>query len=153
METNEVPADELTADDKARLSSALQELEAAKARVQRDARIVQEETREKLVAELLPLLDNFDRAIAAAEQSGDAAAVVDGVRMLRRQFETILAGYGLVRFDAIGAPFDPNVHDATSMLPVPDPSQDRRVVDQLQPGYMFGDRLLRPAKVIVGRYV
>ena len=138
--------------DRERLGSALQELEAAKARVVRDARSVHDETRSKLVAELLPLLDNFDRAIAAAESNGDAPAVIEGVRLLRRQLETVLLGYGLVRFDAVGAAFDPSVHEATNMIAVADQDQDRRVVDQLEPGYMFGDRLLRAAKVVVGRY-
>ena len=105
------------------------------------------------MAELLPVLDNFDRAIAAAESNGDAPAVVDGVRMVRRQLENARSGYGLVRFGAVGAAFDPSVHEATNMMAVADPDQDRLVAGQIEPGYMFGDRLLRAAKVIVGRYV
>lgn len=139
--------------DRERLARAVNELEAAKARIQRDARIVQEETRSKLVSELLPVLDNLDRAIAAAEANRNAAAVVDGVRLVQRQLETVLLGYGLVRFDAVGAVFDPTVHDANSMIVVADASQDRRVVAQLEPGYKFGDRLLRAAKVVVGKHI
>ena len=146
-------AEEAIAHDRARLASALRDLEAAKARVERDASSVHEQTRSKLVAELLPVLDNFDRAIAAAEANGDAPAVVDGVRMVRRQLENVLTGYGLARFDAVGAAFDPSVHEATNMVAVADPDQDRLVAEQVEPGYMFGDRLLRAAKVIVGRYV
>ena len=152
METNHTE-EESVALDRARLATALQNLEAAKARVERDADSVHEETRSKLVAELLPVLDNFDRAIAAAEANGDAPAVVDGVRLVRRQLEHVLLGYGLSRFDAVGAAFDPSVHEATNMIAVADPDQDRRVVDQLEPGYMFGDRLLRAAKVVVGTHV
>jgi len=139
--------------DRERLARAVNELEAAKARIQRDARIVQEETRSKLVSELLPVLDNLDRAIAAAESNGNAVAVVDGVRLVQRQLEAVLLGYGLVRFDAVGAVFDPMVHDANSMIGVADPSQDRRVVAQLEPGYKFGDRMLRAAKVVVGKHI
>ena len=104
------------------------------------------------MSELLPLLDNLDRAIAAAESSGDAPSVVEGVGLVRRQFEAVLQGYGLVRFDAVGAAFDPRIHDATFMLAVDDPSKDRLVVDQIEAGYMFGDRLLRAAKVVVGKH-
>lgn len=104
------------------------------------------------MAELLPVLDNLDRAIEVAESSGDAAAVVEGVRLVRRQFESVLAGYGLQRFDAVGTAFDPLVHDATNIIAVDDPTQDRIVVAQLEPGYTFGARLLRPAKVVVGRH-
>lgn len=139
-------------DERARLAAALQNLESAKARVERDARLVHEETRLNLIAELLPVLDNFDRAIAAAERNGDAPAVVDGVRMVHRQLESVLIGYGLVRFDAVGAEFDPALHDAALMIEVAVPEQDRRVVEQLQPGYMFGERLLRAARVTVGRF-
>jgi molecular chaperone GrpE len=144
--------EETIAADRARLARALQDLEAAKSRVERDAASVHEETRSKLVAEILPVLDNFDRAIAAAEAQGDAPAIVDGVRLVQRQLESVLLGYGLARFDAVGAAFDPSVHDASSVIPVADPDQDHLVVDQLEPGYRFGERLLRAAKVVVGRY-
>ncbi len=147
------PSDSKSADeDKRRLAAALHSLESAKERVERDAKLVHEETRMNLVAELLPVLDNFDRAIASAEASGDAPAVIDGVRMVRRQLENVLLGYGLVRFDAVGTAFDPSKHDATTMIAVPDPAQDRCVVEQLQPGYMFGERLLRAARVVVGKH-
>jgi molecular chaperone GrpE len=147
------PVDEEVIDhDRARLARAVNDLEAAKVRVQRDAAIVREETRSKLVTELLPVLDNFDRAIGAAESNGDAPSVVEGMRLIHRQLERVLEGYGLVRFDAVGAAFDPVVHDATNMIAVADPKQDRVVVAQNEPGYMFGDRLLRAAKVVVGKY-
>lgn len=134
--------------DERRLAAALQNLESAKARVERDAKLVHEETRRMLIADLLPVLDNLDRAIAAAD--GEAPNVIEGVRMVQRQLESVLVGYGLVRFDAVGDPFDPAMHDATSMIAVTDPEQHRCVVEQLQPGYRFGERLLRAARVVVG---
>jgi molecular chaperone GrpE (heat shock protein) len=130
----------------------LRELEAAKSRVERDARAVLDETKRSLLSELLPVLDNFDRAIAVASSNGDAPAVVEGVRMVHRQLDQVLEGYGLVRFDAVGETFDPSIHDATQVLLVEDPARDGTVVEQLQPGYRFGSRLLRAAKVIVGRF-
>jgi len=144
--------EDVLARDRARLAGALQNLEAAKARVERDATSAREDMRSKLVAELLPVLDNFDRAIAVAASTGDSPAVVDGVRMVRRQLENVLVGYGLARFDTVGAAFDPSVHEATNMIAVVDPDQDRRVVDQLEPGYTFAGRLLRAAKVVIGRH-
>jgi molecular chaperone GrpE len=138
--------------DRSTMMRALRDLEAAKARVERDAQNVYDETRSGLVSELLPVLDNFDRAIMAAEWNGDAPAVVEGVRMIRGQLENVLHGYGLTRFEAVGARFDPAVHDATNVIAVDDPGRDRVVVDQIEPGYTFGARLLRAAKVVVGRY-
>jgi molecular chaperone GrpE len=138
--------------DRSKMMRALRDLEAAKARVERDARNVYDETRSMLVSELLPVLDNFDRAIAAAEWNGDAPAVLEGARMIRGQLESVLHGYGLARFDAVGATFDPAVHDAANVIVVDDPSRDRLVVDQIEPGYTFGERLVRAAKVVIGRY-
>ena len=98
------------------------------------------------------MLDNFDRAIAAAESNGDAPSGVEGMRLVHRQLERVLQGYGLARFDAVGAAFDPLIHEATNVIVGEDPNQDRVVIAQNEPGYMFGDRLLRAAKVVVGRH-
>src|SRR5690606_25299742 len=135
---------------------ALRELEAAKLRVERDAQRAADELREKLVLELLPTLDNFDRTIRAAEMAGatpaaaggsPAAAVVSsilqGVRLVRSQFANALAKFGVERIDAERARFDPRIHDAISVLPVNQPSAHDVVVEVLEPGYWFGDRLLR----------
>lgn len=138
--------------DRERLARAVNDLEDAKRRVERDARILHEETRSKLVSEMLPVLDNFDRAIAVAAANGDAPSVVEGMRMIHRQLERVLEGYGLARFDAVDAKFDPQIHEATNMIPVDDPAKDGVVVAQHQPGYMFGNRLLRAATVVVGKH-
>ncbi len=135
--------------DRASMLSALRELEAAQARVERDAQRVQAETREKLVAQLLPVLDNLDRTIFAAGRSDPA--LVQGVRLVRSQLEGVLRGYGLVRVETKGLHFDPKQHEAISVVPVFDLGQHNLVLEQAEPGYMFGDRLLRPAKVVVGR--
>jgi molecular chaperone GrpE (heat shock protein) len=134
------------------LGRALRELEAAKARVERDAGRAAQEMRESLVGELLPVLDNLDRTIRAAEQAGDAPTVIEGVRLVRSQLMTVLARYGVERIDARHQPFDPAMHDAISTVAVSHPAAHNVVVDQVEPGYRFGDRLLRPAKVVVGRH-
>lgn len=138
--------------DRATMVQALRDLEAAKGRVERDARRVMDETREQLVVKLLPVVDDLDRTIRAAAASGDAPAVVEGVRLVRSQLEAILRSYGAERVDARDQVFDPARHDAVSVVPVADPRGHGRVLEQLEPGYRFGDRLLRPAKVVVGRY-
>ncbi len=130
---------------------ALRDLEAAKARVERDAQRAADELREKLVVELLPVLDNLDRTIRAAEAAGHVQAMLQGVRQVRSQFANVLAKLGIERVDAKHHRFDPRVHDAVSIVPVNHPSAHDVVVDQVEPGYRFGDRLLRAAKVVVGR--
>ncbi len=134
-----------------RMRRALRDLEAAKARVERDAQRATDEMREKLVLDLLPVLDNLDRTIAAAEAAGESQAMLQGVRQVRSQFANVLARFGIERIDAKHHRFDPRIHDAVSVLPVSDPSAHDVVIDQVEPGYRFGDRLVRPAKVVVGR--
>jgi molecular chaperone GrpE len=138
--------------DHASLTRALRDLEAAKARVERDARASAQELREKLVLDLVPVLDNLDRTIAAAHQSGDSPAVIEGVRLVRNQFLGVLLRFGIQRLEAKHQRFDPKLHEAISMVPVTHPSAHNVIVDQIEPGYMFGDKLLRPAKVVVGRH-
>lgn len=138
--------------DRASMAHALRDLEAAKTRVERDAKRVQDEMREALVHQLLPVLDNLDRTIRAASDHGDAPSVVEGVYLVRSQLEGVLRGYGAERITATGQAFDPKKHEAISMLPVNDPRLNGRVIDQVEAGWSFGERLLRPAKVVVGRY-
>jgi len=141
------------APDHASMQRALRELEAAKARVERDAKRDADELRGRLVVELLPVLDNLDRTIAAAERGGGSDAITQGVRQVRSQFANVLSRYGVERIDARHKPFDPRVHDAVGTVPVSHPSAHDIVIDQVEPGYRYGDRLLRPAKVVVGRHV
>lgn len=138
--------------DRDSLLRALRDLEAAEARVKRNAERIYDETRAQLVARLLPIIDNLERTIDAAEAAGCSPAVVDGARMVRTQLDGVLAQYGAERIEATGARFDPAIHEALTTIPITDPSRDRIVLEQLEPGYRFGDRVLRPAKVAVAMY-
>lgn len=139
------------APDLASLAGALRELENAKARVERDARTVFDDTKKNLVEQLLPVLDNLDRTIKAAEDNGEAPTVVEGISLVRSQLEGVLRGYGVVRIDALAQPFDPRIHEAVTTLPVLTADANNLVVDQITPGYRYGNGLLRPAKVVVGK--
>jgi molecular chaperone GrpE len=132
---------------------ALRNLEATEARLERNARREAEETRGKLVQELLPVLDNLDRTIRAAQGGRNDPALLEGVRMVRQQLEGVLRGYGVERIEAIGQRFDPAVHEAIGMIAVDDPQRHGAVVHQAEPGYRMSGRLLRPARVSVGKLV
>ncbi|MCU0690960.1 MAG: nucleotide exchange factor GrpE, partial [Polyangiaceae bacterium] len=110
------------------------------------------QTQAKLVADLLPVLDNLDRSIKAATGAAPPA-LLDGLRMVVEQFESVLRGYGLERVLALGQPFDPSAHEAVAVTPVQLPEDDRRVVDEITPGYRFDAHMLRPATVRVGKLV
>ena len=141
----------LAEEEKRSLADALNELDAAKQRVVRDAKLASDDMKKKLVEALLPVLDNLDRTIAAAEASGDSPAVVEGVLLVRSQLQGVLRGYGVERIDALERDFDPALHDAIATTFVPSLALHDTVVDQIAPGYRFGGSLLRPAKVVVGR--
>ena len=130
---------------------ALRNLEATEARLERNARREAEETRSKLVQELLPVLDNLDRTIRAAQAGRSDPALLEGVRLVRHQLEGVLRGYGVERIEAIGQRFDPAVHEAIGMIAVDDPQRHGSVVHQAEPGYRMAGRLLRPARVSVGK--
>jgi molecular chaperone GrpE len=132
---------------------ALRNLEATEARLARNARREIDEARGKLVQELLPVLDNLDRTIRAAYASRSDPAMLEGVRMVRHQLESVLRGYGVERIEALDQRFDPNLHEAIGVATVSDPRRHGMVVQQAEPGYRYGDRLLRPAKVSVGKLI
>jgi len=130
---------------------ALRNLEATEARLERNARREADETRARLVQELLPVLDNLDRTIRAAQAGRGDPAMLEGVRMVRQQLEGVLRGYGVERIEALGQRFDPAIHEAIGMVGVDDPQRHGAVVQQAEPGYRLAGRLLRPAKVSVGK--
>jgi molecular chaperone GrpE len=100
-----------------------------------------------IIAQLLPVLDNFDRAMAAGPAQ-DAAQLLAGVQLVYRQFTHILEGMGIKPITAVGAQFDPAQHEA--VMRVEDASQpDGLVVEELQKGYMAGAKVLRPSMVKV----
>jgi molecular chaperone GrpE len=100
---------------------------------------------EKAALALLPVLDNLQRAMAHAPE-GDP--LLDGVRMVARQFEEALRSLGVTPIEALGQPFDPAQHQAIGGEESPDVEVDT-VVDELQPGYRLHDRVLRPSLVRV----
>lgn len=130
---------------------ALRSLEATEARLQRTAQRDAELARGKLIEDLLPVLDNLDRTIQAAHAHSDRA-MLDGVRMVRQQLEGVLRGYGVERVETTDQPFDPSIHEAIGVVAVSDPRRHGFVIQQAEPGYRFAGRLIRPAKVNVGKF-
>jgi molecular chaperone GrpE len=101
-----------------------------------------------LALDLLPILDNFDRAVAAAKQAGETGPLVQGVAMIQNQVLDALKRSGITRIEAKGQPFDPNLHQAVMQQPSAD-QPPNTVLDVLEQGFMIHDRVLRPARVIV----
>jgi len=101
---------------------------------------------ERLVKELLPILDDLERALAAAEEH-EEAKLEEGVRLVHRSLEQLLAREGVEVIDTSGA-FDPHVHEAMLAQPSEE-AESGTVIDVMQKGYRLGNRVVRPARVIV----
>lgn len=99
---------------------------------------------------LLPVLDNLNLAVDASEKDPSIEHLRDGVKGVVRSFEQALAGVGVEAVPAVGSVFDPELHEAIDMVEV-DPEQDGQVTAEYSRGYRFGDKLLRPARVQVGK--
>jgi molecular chaperone GrpE len=102
---------------------------------------------ERLVKELLPVLDDLERALEAAAQH-EEAKLEEGVRLVHRELVEALAREGLVEVETDGQ-FDPHVHEA--LVSQPSEQEDGSVIEVLQKGYRLGDRVLRPARVVVSQ--
>jgi molecular chaperone GrpE len=103
------------------------------------------------IADFLPVLDNLDRALSVPED-GTARDVLVGVRMVQRQFLSVLEDAGVTPVPAEGHPFDPSIHDAIETEAVDDPKQDNVILHELSRGYRSPERVLRVARVRVGRF-
>jgi molecular chaperone GrpE len=114
-------------------------------RAQRDQEALATRAGERIVKELLPVLDDLERALEAAEQH-EEAKLEEGVKLVHRQLEQLLEKEGLAAVATDGK-FDPHVHEA--LLTQPSESEEGSVVEVLQKGYRLGDRVLRPARVVV----
>ena len=135
----------------ARADQAHAEIEAAGKRLATSATKELEQRTRKLLETFLPVLDDFDRAIAVAKQHVESQDVVDGLELVRRSLLSKLAQYGVTHAPARGEMFDPQRHEAIAVVPVTDAAQDGRVIDVMREGYMIGDETLRAAGVAVGK--
>ncbi len=145
----EDPAEKLRADlaaEKDRNMRLLADFDNFRRRVTREKNETYQRAAEATIAEFLPVLDNFDRAIAQAPDVGEPFA--DGMRMVHAQFADVLAKAGLTSIPAVGEPFNPDIHEAIAYQPSPD-APEGQVVYEAKRGYRMGDRVIRPASVIV----
>ena len=137
----------------AKYREAAHEFEDARARMRKELAKDAERSRREVLVSLLDVVDNLDRAIAAAcASSRDASAdpLLQGVEMVRQQFLAKLEGFGVKRIDSDGAMFDPMLHEAVTTVPG-DASSDGRIAGVITQGYRIGDEVLRPAMVAVSK--
>ena len=104
---------------------------------------------QSLIERLLPIVDNFERAIAASRENSDFEALAKGVDMIARQLVQVLEAEGLKAIEAVGQPFDPEQHQAVMTVEAEDGQESGIVVEELQKGYKLKDKVIRPSMVKV----
>ena len=135
----------------AKYRHAASEFEESRLRLRREISKDIERGRREILADLLDVVDNLDRAIESGRQAASPEILLQGVELVRRQFLSKLEGLGVKRIETADAAFDPLVHEAISTVPATSPDQDGRVVGVVRHGYTIGDDVLRPASVAVAK--
>ena len=133
---------------KERVLRSQAELENYRKRVAREMLEERRYANLPLMRDLLPVLDNMDRALEAAENTHDAARLLEGVKMVAQQLEGVLQTYDCVKIRALNEPFDPHLHEAISQQPS-DEHPANTVLAVTQVGFQLHDRVVRPSQVIV----
>ena len=159
-EEDQMPADSATADLRAQLEEERQKAQSfyqnwqrAAADYQNFKRRVEEERSENarfaqaaLIINLLPIIDDFDRALETVDASLAGLTWVHGIELIRRKFHMLLDMSGVTEIEADGQTFDPTIHEAVAQQP----GEEHKVLAVVQKGYKLGDRVVRPSMVIVG---
>jgi molecular chaperone GrpE len=136
---------------KAHVAETRSEQEELRRRLARDLEQRLELATGHLLADFLPVLDNLDRALQSAAQQPTLEALLEGIQLVRTQFLNVLGRHGLKPLDRQGQPFDPGLDEAVTTVDVSDPRQQNLVLQEWEKGYTLHDKVLRPAKVAVGK--
>jgi len=121
-------------------------------RVERDSEVSRRQALERLILDLLPVLDNFDRALKAGAAEQSPENVAKGIELISRQLRDVLTRHGLEEYSCVGCEFDPRKAEAISFVKTSD-HKPNFVVDETCKGYSCGGRVIRPARVVVAKAV
>jgi len=148
-ETQQLRAEVATANDQVLRVQA--EMQNVRRRAERDVENAHKYALDKFAADLLPVVDNLERALAAIDSADEGQkAVAEGLELTLKSFMEVLVRYKIEAIDPAGQPFDADLHQAVSMVPNPD-LEHNTVMDVFQKGYTLNGRLVRPAMVVVSQ--
>jgi molecular chaperone GrpE len=122
----------------------------AKKRLERDKANAIRFANERILTEVLPIVDNFDRAMASLDEGHDPAKVKEGLKIAQDQLHGVLEHYGVQVVKSVGTKFDPHLHEAVGTVEVPG-AKEGTIVHEIQRGYLLNGRLLRPSRVRVAK--
>lgn len=104
-----------------------------------------------IILSIIPTIDDFERAIQAAENAKDITSVKEGMLLIKNKMMSQLQQRGLKEMESVGEPFDASKHEAITEIPAPSEEMKGKVVDQIEKGYTLNDKIIRYAKVVVGK--
>jgi molecular chaperone GrpE len=107
---------------------------------------------EDILSNILPVLDNFERALAAIKGSSEPEAIKAGIVLIYGKFKEFLTQRGIKEIESLNKPFDAELHDAITKIPVNSKEQQGQVIDVVEKGYYLNDKIIRHSKVVVGEY-
>ncbi len=105
----------------------------------------------EVLTDLLPVLDDFERAIKSTDETQDCEAVKEGVNLIYNKFKGILEKKGVKAIESVGQVFDTDFHEAITYIPATSEDLKNKIVDELEKGYLLGDKVIRYSKVIIGQ--
>lgn len=126
------------------------ELENTKKRLDKEKAEFLKFANEDLVIRLLPVIDNFDRALATVKHSNESDAVLEGIKLVQKELHAILKDYGVEAIKSVREKFDPHLHEAVAVVETDDWPDDT-IVEEVQAGYTLNGRLIRPSIVKVSK--
>lgn len=129
---------------------ALADSENARKRIRAQSEESVRIQRDELLRDLLPIIDNLERAVEAARSGGNGKSIVEGVEMVLASMHDYLRSHGVVQVSSVGQPFDPLLHEAVDHVET-EQQQPNTVIEEFHRGYKAGERLLRPARVSVAK--
>lgn len=153
------PAAEVSAEEKLQQENAVlndkylrlfAEFDNFKRRTQKERVELLQTAGKDVVVSLLPVLDDFERALKSTENATEVNAIRDGIMLVQTKLKSILAQKGLKEVESINTDFDTDKHEAITKIPAPSEELKGKVVDELEKGYTLNDKVIRFAKVVVG---
>jgi molecular chaperone GrpE len=105
----------------------------------------------EIVQSLLVVLDDMDRASKQMETASNTESILEGINLVFSKLRSVLQQKGLRKMESLNTPFDADLHDAITEIPVPDEAQKGTIMDEIEPGYYLNEKLIRHAKVVVGK--
>lgn len=157
--TTEEPVIELSAEEKLQQENSIlndkylrlfAEFDNYKRRTQKERIELLQTAGKDVVVSLLPVLDDFDRALKATENATEVNAIREGIMLVQTKLKSILTQKGLKEMESLHTPFDTDIHEAITKIPAPTDDLKGKVVDELEKGYTLNDKVIRFAKVVVG---